>query len=75
MGQILHGCARTTQAVRRAIKNTREHNGFGLQICHQPQDRGQMEEAKDGSGRSHGAEKFRFHGFEQSRRSYDCGLS
>lgn len=45
MGQILHGSARTTEAVRRATAWSREPEGSGEASWHQPEDHRQVEEA------------------------------
>ena len=43
MGQILHKCATTTEAVRQAIQNSQESLS-SLALWHQPEDGSQVEE-------------------------------
>jgi IS30 family transposase len=46
MGQVLHGSARTTAAVRRAIQQSQESMSAFAALRHQPEDRCQVEEAR-----------------------------
>jgi len=46
MGQVLHGSATTTEAIRRAIQNSEESlRALSKRLWDQPEDGGQMEEA------------------------------
>lgn len=57
MGQILHGSATTTEAVRRAIQDSQESlEGAGQALRHQPKDRGEVEEANLGRRFADGSE-------------------
>jgi hypothetical protein len=55
MGQVLHGCARTTAAVRRAIQSSQESLIARGTLRHRPQDGSELEEAFLGGGCSHRA--------------------
>lgn len=45
-GQVLHGSATTTEAVRRAVQHSQEEpEGSGQALRDQPEDRGEVEEA------------------------------
>lgn len=75
MGQILHGCARTTEAIRHAIQNSQESvKALAVRYGIKSQDRGQVEKAHYGEGCSHGTKRAGFHGFDQNRKGIDCGF-
>ncbi len=44
IGQVLHGSAATTEAVRRAIQHSQEPEGSGQALRHQPEDGSEVEE-------------------------------
>src|SRR5438477_4322343 len=46
LGQVLHGSATTTEAIRRAIQRSQESLRTLAKRQDQPEDRGQMEEAQ-----------------------------
>ena len=48
MGQVLHGCATTTEAVRRAIQHSQKSLRALASLRDQPEDRRQVEEAQLG---------------------------
>lgn len=52
MGQVLHGCATTTEAIRRAIQNSQESlralaRRYGINQWNQPKGRREVEGARD----------------------------
>jgi hypothetical protein len=63
MGQVLHGSARTTEAVRRAIQHS-EESLRALAKWYQSEDRCQVEEAYSGQGFTNRSKGSSFHGAE-----------
>lgn len=45
MGQVLHGCATTTEAIRRAIQNRESLRALFKRYGNQSEDRRKVEEA------------------------------
>ena len=57
MGQVLHGSATTTEAVRRAIQDSQESlRALARRYGITPKTRRQVEEAQVGPGPAHGPE-------------------
>ena len=63
MGQILHKCATTTEAVRRAIQDSQESLSITFKTLWDQREDGSQVEEKDFDGRSsHWTEEATFHG-------------
>ena len=57
MGQLLHGCAMTAEAMRRAIRHSQESLKGGVwPLRDQPKDGGKMAHTDAYNGCAHGAE-------------------
>jgi transposase InsO family protein len=57
MGQVLHGSATTTEAIRRAIQDSQEPEGSFEALRDQPEDRREVEESDLGGGCADRAEE------------------
>ena len=62
MGQVLHGCATTTEAIRRAIQNSQASlRALSKRYGINPEDRRKMEEARFGGRSSDRPERAKIH--------------
>jgi hypothetical protein len=76
MGQLLHGSARTTAAVRRAIQQSQESIAkLARRDDLNPQNRGEVEETVACHGCADGTEAAPLHCTKHRRRSVDCRVS